>query len=58
MDVMNHAHGAFLPPLEKGGLGGDQALSDPHPKISQKFSTSPLQGEVTGGLAHKREIQR
>ena len=40
----------FIPPLEKGGLGGDR-LSDPHPKISMKFSTSPFQGEVKGGAS-------
>ncbi len=42
-------------PLKKGGQAGDQIPnarcgfhSDPHPKISVKFSTSPFQGEVKG----------
>lgn len=45
MDDVQSDLRAQIPPLEKGGLGGDR-FCDLHPKISAKFSTSPLQGEV------------
>ncbi len=56
MDTYPLIPASIVPPLEKGGLGGDQPdlaivhlHIDPHPKISAKFSTSPFQGEVKGG---------